>query len=120
MSPMASGGRPGMRDATKTMPVVTSAVLKAEIDRGSTGDKVPGFDPGAAPLGTDDESGGVSPRAELGPAVGLNRLAALFAADPAGTDRAAYRRQDGLIWPMILLALGLVAVAVAVCLLLSR
>lgn len=32
---------------------------KARIDRGDYGDKVPGFDPGAAPLGTDDEAAGV-------------------------------------------------------------
>jgi hypothetical protein len=31
---------------------------KARIDRGADGDKVPGFDPGAAPLGTDEEAAG--------------------------------------------------------------
>jgi hypothetical protein len=31
---------------------------KARIDRGETGDKVPGFDPAAAPLGTDEEAAG--------------------------------------------------------------
>ena len=34
------------------------ARLKGAIDEGGTRDKVPGFDPGAAPLGTDEESGG--------------------------------------------------------------
>jgi hypothetical protein len=44
---------------------LTSAQLKADIDGGRTGDKVGGFDPGAAPLGTDDEAGGdpLSPEA---------------------------------------------------------
>jgi hypothetical protein len=37
------------------------AELKAEIDSGRTGDKVPGFDPAAAPLGTDAEAAGASP-----------------------------------------------------------
>jgi hypothetical protein len=32
--------------------------LRADIDRGRTGDKVPASDPSAAPLGTDDEAGG--------------------------------------------------------------
>ena len=35
-----------------------SAQAKGAIDSGRTGDKVPGFDPAAAPLGTDDEAGG--------------------------------------------------------------
>lgn len=38
-----------------------SAQLKDAIDRGKTGDKAAGFDPAAAPLGTDDEAGGASP-----------------------------------------------------------
>jgi hypothetical protein len=32
-----------------------------DIDRGVTGDKVPGSDPAAAPLGTDDEAAGTPP-----------------------------------------------------------
>lgn len=36
----------------------TAAQLKADIDSGRTGDKVAGFDPAAAPLGTDAEAGG--------------------------------------------------------------
>ena len=35
--------------------------LRADIDRGLTGDKVPASDPAAAPLGTDAEAGGVPP-----------------------------------------------------------
>ncbi|BAU93824.1 hypothetical protein MPPM_5219 [Methylorubrum populi] len=36
----------------------TSAQLKAEIDAGRTGDKIPAHDPGLSPLGTDDEAAG--------------------------------------------------------------
>ena len=36
----------------------TAQELKGDIDRGRTGDKVSSFDPGAAPLGTDDEAAG--------------------------------------------------------------
>lgn len=35
-----------------------AAQVKDDIDRGLTGDKAPGFDPAAAPLGTDEEAGG--------------------------------------------------------------
>jgi hypothetical protein len=35
--------------------------LREDIDRGITGDKVPGSDPAAAPLGTDDEAAGTPP-----------------------------------------------------------
>ena len=39
----------------------TVETLRAAIDRGLTGDKVPGSDPAAAPLGTDAEAGGAPP-----------------------------------------------------------
>ncbi|MFO1080323.1 MAG: hypothetical protein U1E23_06840 [Reyranellaceae bacterium] len=39
----------------------TVSQLKADIDGGRTGDKRRGFDPAAAPLGTDDEAAGSPP-----------------------------------------------------------
>lgn len=36
----------------------TAAQLQNDIDSGRTGDKAAGFDPAAAPLGTDDEAAG--------------------------------------------------------------
>lgn len=36
----------------------TAQELKGDIDSGRTGDKVASYDPGAAPLGTDDEAAG--------------------------------------------------------------
>jgi hypothetical protein len=42
-------------------PNSTASQLKDDIDSGRTGDKVGGFDPAAAPLGTDDEAAGVPP-----------------------------------------------------------
>lgn len=36
----------------------TGAQQRADIDRGLTGDKKPGFDPAAAPMETDSEAGG--------------------------------------------------------------
>jgi hypothetical protein len=38
----------------------TAAKLRKDIDSGKTGDKVAASDPAAAPLGTDEEAGGVT------------------------------------------------------------
>ena len=40
-----------------------STHLRDDIDQGRTGDKTPGFDPAAAPLGVDEEAGGAGPTA---------------------------------------------------------
>jgi hypothetical protein len=42
----------------------TTAMLKADIDSGSTGEKVPHYDVGLSPLGTDDEAAGLPPSPE--------------------------------------------------------
>lgn len=39
-------------------PGATPDQLRDDIDSGRTGDKVPGADPAAAPLGTDEEAAG--------------------------------------------------------------
>jgi hypothetical protein len=41
-----------------------AAKVRAHIDRGRTGDKVPAADPATAPLGTDEEAAGTSPAPE--------------------------------------------------------
>jgi hypothetical protein len=41
----------------------TTDRFRADIAAGRMGDKVPGSEPAAAPLGTDDEAGGCPPRA---------------------------------------------------------
>ena len=48
-----------MTDAKPT----TVDALRVAVDRGLAGDKVPGSDPAAAPLGTDAEAGGAPPTA---------------------------------------------------------
>jgi hypothetical protein len=87
--------------------------LKHAIDAGRTRDKVPAFDPGAAPLGTDEESAGTPPvpDAHDRAARGLRAPTGL-AADPNCNDRSLYRVQDRLIWPAIA-ALILIVVAAA-------
>ena len=42
----------------------TTAMLKADIDSGATGDKVAAYDPGLSQLGTDDEAAGNAPSHE--------------------------------------------------------
>ena len=49
------------RPVRKPVPEPTAESLRADIDRGLTGDKVPGSDPAAVPLGTDAEAGGAPP-----------------------------------------------------------
>lgn len=39
----------------------TADRMREDIDQGRTGEKVPGLDPAAAPLGTDDEAAGAPP-----------------------------------------------------------
>lgn len=58
-------GEESERRSAGSLPEVTSPnsqELKGAIDSGRTGDKVPFFDPAAAPLGTDDEAAGDPPR----------------------------------------------------------
>ena len=89
---------------------------KAATDRGLTGDKVPGFDPAAAPLGTDAETGGAPPLAAADPPLPERRRA-----DPAGLGRRSerhrtrpYRMQDRMIWPVIAAMLVAIAIIVAI------
>ena len=42
----------------------TTAMLKADINSGATGDKVAAYDPGLSQLGTDDEAAGNAPSHE--------------------------------------------------------
>ncbi len=84
---------------------------KAAIDSARTGDKIPGFDPAAAPLGTDEESAGdrfaPDPKNRRKPASPTDQ-----AADPAGTGRADYGKQDRLILPIIAILFVLVIAAI--------
>jgi hypothetical protein len=49
---------------SRLMPGETAERLRADIDAGHTGDKVPASDPAMAPLGTDEEAAGAPPSAE--------------------------------------------------------
>src|SRR4051812_46485298 len=78
------------------MPASNVDQLRAQIDRGNTGDKVAFPDPSAAPLGTDDEAAGLPPTpAEL-------RLASMGAIPTLSRDL------EGFPWPYLVIA-GLVS-----------
>ena len=51
-------------DAPPSSDNPTTAMLKADIDSGRTGDKVAHYDPGLSQLGTDDEAAGNAPSPE--------------------------------------------------------
>jgi hypothetical protein len=77
--------------------------LRGDIDRGLTGEKVPGSDPAAAPLGTDAEAGGVPPtRAEI-------ELEARSRTTPAAPAR---RGRTGWLWAAGAAVLVLLVLAV--------
>jgi hypothetical protein len=88
--------------------------LKDAIDRGRTGDKVPGFDPGAAPLGTDEEAAGQGISTSRENMERPHAAGAAASADPSGTDRSGYRAQDRLVWPAIGAVVILIAAIAAV------
>ena len=97
----------------------SAARRNAAIDPGLTADKVPGFDPAAAPLGTDDEAAGAPPAAVADPLLSREARAdpAGLAADPGGTERGGYRMQDRMAWPVIIASV-LIALAIVVALIL--
>lgn len=82
--------------------------LRADIDAGRTRDKVPGFDPAAAPLGTDEEAAGTSISAE---AVDLTRRQEV--------DSPARTTEDGgtIFYVSAVSIIGVVLVAAVVILL---
>src|SRR5512134_3132711 len=69
--PSMMGRSADVTSGRNTMPIIVVASprrkeramnwqqVRAKIERGESGDKIGGFDPAAAPLGTDDEAAGV-------------------------------------------------------------
>lgn len=88
---------------------------QARIDRGEEGDKVPGFDPAAAPLGTDEEAAGTPTRIRpASPTSGERPAAGLTPApeDSIAPDAAAHKGRAGTAWPIaVFIAAAVVAAA---------
>ena len=84
----------------------TSAMLKADIDSGRTGDKIGELDPGLSSLGTDDEAAGRPPSAFR---IALARYYETIGRWGAGgRDTAAHSGQDGglTVFVGLILAIG--------------
>lgn len=82
--------------AVKTPPdsqAPTTAMLKADIDSGRTGDKIAHYDPGLSQLGTDDEAAGNPPSPER---IALARETGAATA----SVRAAAQPHGGNAWVM--------------------
>ncbi|MBV9235322.1 MAG: hypothetical protein JOZ94_05785 [Xanthobacteraceae bacterium] len=85
--------------------------LRADIDRGKTGDKVPAADPAAVPLGTDDEFADVAPASSAAARTHAREIATGPAQPP--------QRMRGLghawilVGLVVLLAAGLIGAMIA-------
>ncbi len=98
---MNSGQKRDPDQATKNM-----SQLRAEIDAGETGDKIPFPDPAAAPLGTDDEAGGAPLRPK---AIAADAAREMF----RNTPKDAPDRTGPWVWAIVLAGLLVIAAAVA-------
>jgi len=80
----------------------TTEQLRHDIDSGRTGDKVPGSDPAAAPLGTDEEAAGTTPDPKAVEAAREQERAT-----PVRTQRTSGARTAWLLVVVGMIALGL-------------
>jgi hypothetical protein len=88
----------------------TTEQLRFAIDCGRTGDKIPGFDPAAAPLGTDEEAAGTPPGSEA------RKLA--YEIETGWPSHNPSRAGIGSVW--LLIAFAIVFLAFAVVAMLAR
>src|SRR5215212_7405121 len=90
----------------------TSAMLKADIDSGRTGDKIGELDPGLSSLGTDDEAAGQPPSAFR---IALARYYETIGRWTAGrrSSTASHSGQDGglTVFVSLIVAIGVVLLA---------
>ncbi len=84
--------------------------LRADIDRGKTGDKVPYGDPAAAPLGTDDEVAGAPPSPTLAAQTHAHEVGRGPAHPPQRTHGLGHAWI--LVGAIVLLAAGLIGLII--------
>lgn len=105
---------PDRQDSTSGNPSAPLIEERGDIQRGKTRDKIPGFDPAAAPLETDSEAGGAPLQAtryaHASAEAGENSPNASSYAD-AMRDPCPNRR-GGRFW-VIVVAAAIILVAVA-------
>ena len=93
----------------------TTAMLKADIDSGRTGDKISHYDPGLSQLGTDDEAAGNAPSHER---VALARKTE--AASPKVLERAQAGRGNKWVLPIFVSVIVFIPLAIGLLLLLFK
>lgn len=101
-----------------------TAQLRAAIDRGATGSKVPFPDPAAAPLGTDEEAAGTPPASHVVQDVIQTETSNSAAHARSGRDAnaavgASGFPKDGLPWRSLLI-LAAVFAAMAITMIVWR
>ncbi|HLG47013.1 MAG TPA: hypothetical protein VKY24_12295 [Reyranella sp.] len=97
---------------------LTATELRHRIDRGETGDKVAGFDPAAAPLGTDEEAAGTTPAQHALPeTVGRPQAGLTPAPRDSIAPDADPAKPRGMAWWGLGSALGAIACAALIWLL---
>lgn len=89
----------------------TTAMLKADIDSGRTGDKIAHYDPGLSQLGTDDEAAGNPPSHQR-----IAQARATEAAPARVRDAAKPHGRNGWVLPMFIGFAALVPVVIGVSL----
>ena len=100
--------------ANQTKPL-NAPQQQARIDRGEEGDKVPGFDPSAAPLGTDEEAAGTPtlqhparPPSNARPQPGFTPRPD----DSIAPDAAPHKGRAGATWAIaVVIAAAVIALA---------
>ncbi len=92
------------RRATSHSP--TTAQLRHDIDSGRTGDKVAGFDPAAAPLGTDEEAAGTPPSAD---AIALARRLEAYRPETSHRETGHVWFIGGIVAVALLIVMAMVA-----------
>jgi hypothetical protein len=105
----------GPQTRAEERPGATFAQLRGDIDSGLTGEKSGGFDPAAAPLGTDDEAAGARAAPDM---IARERACARLGAGDSAAANAATPElpPDGCLPPqggLLLAALTGVALAAA-------
>jgi hypothetical protein len=99
-------------------PAMNVSRLKNDINSGRTGDKVPAFDPAAAPLGTDEEAAGTPVPSEAVAMARANenrpegRKWARQNGAIAGPEPRAGRRYGAGTWLLVICLVALLALAV--------
>lgn len=91
-----------------------AARLRADIDRGATGEKINFPDHAAAPLGTDDEAGGTQTPSEIIDGERKRQLrTSAQAAAPAGYAATPEARSGAPVWWALGLCIAALALGIA-------